>query len=67
MQDLSGPFADTLRRMQLSGGGIDVSALQNDLRRVLTVGLLSFAICRIPPMPLEIDSIYFIVLFLFFW
>lgn len=37
LQALSGPFADTLRRMQLSGGGIDVSALQSDLRRVLTV------------------------------
>lgn len=35
LQDLS--FADALRRMQLSGGGLDVSALQNDLRRVLTV------------------------------
>lgn len=34
---MTGPFADTLRRMQLSGGGIDVGALQNDLRRVLTV------------------------------
>lgn len=38
LQALSGPFADTLRRMQLSGGaGMDMSALQNDLRRVLTV------------------------------
>ncbi|XP_055303918.1 potassium channel subfamily K member 1 isoform X2 [Sitodiplosis mosellana] len=35
IQDLS--FADTLRRMQLGGGGLDVSALQNDIRRVLTV------------------------------
>lgn len=34
IQDLS--FADALRRMQL-GGGMDVSALQNDIRRVLTV------------------------------
>lgn len=41
-QHLSGPFADTLRRMQLSGGGIDVAALQNDLRRVLTVSHLRF-------------------------
>lgn len=38
LQDLS--FADALRRMQLSGGGLDVSALQNDLRRVLTVRIL---------------------------
>lgn len=36
LQALSGPFADTLRRMQLSGGTLDVTAL-NDLRRVLTV------------------------------
>lgn len=42
VQHLSGPFADTLRRMQLSGGGIDVTALQNDLRRVLTVGICLF-------------------------
>lgn len=35
IQDLS--FADTLRRMQLGGGALDVSALQNDIRRVLTV------------------------------
>lgn len=35
LQDLS--FADTLRRMQLGGGALDVSALQNDIRRVLTV------------------------------
>lgn len=38
LQDLS--FADALRRMQLSGGGLDVSALQNDLRRVLTVSFV---------------------------
>ncbi len=38
---MTGPFADTLRRMQLSGGGIDVGALQNDLRRVLTVWFYS--------------------------
>lgn len=35
IQDLS--IADTLRRMQLGGGTLDVSALQNDIRRVLTV------------------------------
>lgn len=34
-QDLS--FADTIRRMQLGGGGMDVSGLQNDIRRVLMV------------------------------
>lgn len=39
LQAMTGPFADTLRRMQLSGGGIDVGALQNDLRRVLTVSM----------------------------
>lgn len=35
IQDLS--FADTLRRMYPPGGALDVSALQNDIRRVLTV------------------------------
>lgn len=40
---MTGPFADTLRRMQLSGGGIDVGALQNDLRRVLTVVLIKIS------------------------
>lgn len=35
LQDLS--FADAIRRMQLSGGALDVAALQNDIRRVLTV------------------------------
>lgn len=35
LQDLS--FADALRRMQLSGGPLDVASLQNDIRRVLTV------------------------------
>lgn len=31
-------LAETLRRMQLGGGGtLDVSALQNDIRRALTV------------------------------
>lgn len=34
IQDLS--FADALRRMQLGGGALDGSAL-NDIRRVLTV------------------------------
>lgn len=45
LQALSGPFADTLRRMQLSGGvtGMDMSALQNDLRRVLTVILIVYS------------------------
>lgn len=43
---MTGPFADTLRRMQLSGGGIDVGALQNDLRRVLTVDL--FNVTKVP-------------------
>lgn len=38
IQALSGPFADTLRRLGESAGGtIDVAALQNDLRRALTV------------------------------
>ncbi|ETN64032.1 hypothetical protein AND_004228 [Anopheles darlingi] len=37
-QALSGPLADTLRRLGESAGtGIDVAALHNDLRRVLTV------------------------------
>ncbi|GAB0093381.1 TWiK family of potassium channels protein 7 [Sergentomyia squamirostris] len=41
LQALSGPLADTLRRLGASGGagGIDVSALQNDLKRVLTVSM----------------------------
>lgn len=30
-------LADTLRRMQLGGGSLDVSALQNDIRRIITV------------------------------
>lgn len=30
-------LADTLRRLQLGGGTLDVSALQNDIRRALTV------------------------------
>ncbi|XP_055524132.1 TWiK family of potassium channels protein 7 [Wyeomyia smithii] len=38
LQALSGPLADTLRRLGESAGtGIDVTALQNDLRRVLTI------------------------------
>jgi potassium channel subfamily K, invertebrate len=37
LQALSGPLADTLRRLGESAGGIDVSALQQDLRRVLMV------------------------------
>ncbi|XP_059617700.1 TWiK family of potassium channels protein 7 [Phlebotomus argentipes] len=41
LQALSGPLADTLRRLGAGGGagGIDVSALQNDLKRVLTVSM----------------------------
>lgn len=43
LQALSGPLADTLRRLGASGGagGIDVSALQNDLKRVLTVSYIT--------------------------
>jgi potassium channel subfamily K, invertebrate len=39
LQALSGPLADTLRRLGESAGGVsvDVSALQQDLRRVLMV------------------------------
>lgn len=40
LQELS--FADTLRRMQLGGGPLDVASLQNDIRRVLTVCNLQF-------------------------
>lgn len=37
-QALSGPFADTLRRLGESAGGtIDVNAFQMDLRRALTM------------------------------
>ncbi|XP_055683012.1 potassium channel subfamily K member 15 [Lutzomyia longipalpis] len=41
LQALSGPLAETLRRLGASGGasGLDVSALQNDLKRVLTVSM----------------------------
>lgn len=35
---MSGPWAETLRRLGESAGtGLDVSQFQNDLRRVLTV------------------------------
>ncbi|XP_065086098.1 TWiK family of potassium channels protein 7, partial [Ochlerotatus camptorhynchus] len=38
LQALSGPLAETLRRLGESAGtGIDVTALHNDLRRVLTI------------------------------
>ncbi|XP_041973173.1 TWiK family of potassium channels protein 7 isoform X1 [Aricia agestis] len=37
LRALSGPLADTLRRLGDAGRGVDVSALQNDLRKVLTV------------------------------
>uniref|UniRef100_A0A336KAZ3 CSON001042 protein n=1 Tax=Culicoides sonorensis TaxID=179676 RepID=A0A336KAZ3_CULSO len=40
LQALSGPFADTLRRLGESAGGtIDVNAFQMDLRRALTMNL----------------------------
>ena len=38
IQALTGPLAETLRRLGESAGtGIDVTALHNDLRRVLTI------------------------------
>ncbi|KAK4886664.1 hypothetical protein RN001_002935 [Aquatica leii] len=37
LQAMSGPLADTLRKMADSAPGIDVSAFQNDLKKVLTV------------------------------
>ncbi|XP_034825248.1 TWiK family of potassium channels protein 7 [Maniola hyperantus] len=37
LRALSGPLADTLRRLGDAGRGVDVSALHNDLRKVLTV------------------------------
>ncbi|XP_023945918.1 TWiK family of potassium channels protein 7 isoform X2 [Bicyclus anynana] len=37
LRALSGPLADTLRRIGDAGRGVDVSALHNDLRKVLTV------------------------------
>ncbi|KAF5302925.1 hypothetical protein FQA39_LY02105 [Lamprigera yunnana] len=37
LQAMSGPLADSLRRMADSAPGIDVSAFQNDLKKVLTV------------------------------
>lgn len=37
LQAMSGPFADSLRKMADSAPGLDVSAFQNDLRKVLTV------------------------------
>lgn len=59
VQDLSGPFADTLRRMQLSGGGLDVSALQNDLRRVLTVGIAYFLIFFVFFFGIQVCLVFF--------
>lgn len=39
LQALSGPLADTLRRLGESAGGrgLDIAAFQQDLRKVLTV------------------------------
>ncbi|XP_026491664.1 TWiK family of potassium channels protein 7 [Vanessa tameamea] len=37
LRALSGPLADTLRRLGDAGRGVDVSAFHNDLRKVLTV------------------------------
>lgn len=37
LRALSGPLADTLRRLGDAGRGVDVSALHNDLRKVLTI------------------------------
>lgn len=38
LQALRGPLADTLRRLgENAGGSLDIAALQQDLRRVLTV------------------------------
>uniref|UniRef100_A0A2A4J5D2 Protein kinase domain-containing protein n=1 Tax=Heliothis virescens TaxID=7102 RepID=A0A2A4J5D2_HELVI len=37
LRALSGPLADTLRRLGDAGRGVDVSALHSDLRKVLTV------------------------------
>ncbi|XP_039745866.1 TWiK family of potassium channels protein 7 [Pararge aegeria] len=37
LRALSGPLADTLRRIGDAGRGVDVSALHNDLRKVLTI------------------------------
>ncbi|KAK5643630.1 hypothetical protein RI129_007475 [Pyrocoelia pectoralis] len=37
LQAMSGPLADTLRKMADNAPGIDVSAFQNDLKKVLTV------------------------------
>lgn len=41
-QALSGPFADTLRRLG-AGGTIDVTAFQMDLRRALTMVIIIFS------------------------
>lgn len=37
LRALSGPLADTLRRLGDAGRGVDVSSLHSDLRKVLTV------------------------------
>lgn len=37
LRALSGPLAETLKRLGDAGRGVDVSALHNDLRKVLTV------------------------------
>lgn len=41
LRALSGPLADTLRRLGDAGRGVDVSALHSDLRKVLTVVSIS--------------------------
>lgn len=43
LQALTGPLADTLKRFGESAGtGIDVSMLQNDLKKILTVVIYKF-------------------------
>lgn len=37
LQALSGPFAENLRKLAESAPGLDVTAFQQDLRKVLTV------------------------------
>lgn len=42
LQALSGPMAEAFRRMGESAGGVDMSAFQNDLKKVLTVASTKF-------------------------
>lgn len=42
LQALSGPFAENLRKLAENAPGLDVTAFQHDLRKVLTVVSMYF-------------------------